>query len=201
MERARAQRRRDPFKLSMIGLAVIMAGFVGWYFWSVGKAAILTRALDSQRAEFASKGPLGTAAVAEEVELKKKLGNSDRFIKRIEGRFYWSPLIQEVVQVVPSQIQITRFAGDVTPDEAKKVQVNLDGLAAGTVPRGVAEEFLQKLRTSLEKKYRNVTVTFRHLEDVPETVQVEGKSLPTVNFAINVQLQHGDLAAPTVKKP
>jgi hypothetical protein len=202
LERVRAQRRRDPFKLSMIALAIIAAGFAAQYFWALGKSTLLTREVEARRAEFATKDPLAKAAVAEEAELKRKLGNSDRFHKRIEGRFYWSPLIQEVVQTVPVNIQITRFAGDVTGDEAKKVQVNLDGLAAGEKPRGVAEDFLQKLRTALEKKYRNVTLSFRHLEDGTDTIPVDGKPQPTVNFAINIQFQHGEAptAAP-VRKP
>jgi hypothetical protein len=201
MERDRAKARRDPFKLSMIALVMVVAGFVAQFFWVITKAALSTRDLDIKRSEFAKLGPLGTAAVTEEAELKKKLGNSERFLKRIEGRFYWSPLIQDVVQTVPPRIQVTRFAGDATGDEPKKVQVNLDGLAAGEKPREVAEEFLQKLRTVLEKKYRNVTTTFRHLEDVTETVHVDGKSLPSVNFAINIQLQHGEATAAPVRKP
>jgi hypothetical protein len=202
LEKVRAQRRRDPFKLSMIGLAVIVAGFVAQYFWTLGKAAIVTRERDAKQAEFARNEPLAAAAAVEELELKRKLGNSDRFLKRIEGRFYWSPLLQDLVLNVPPHIQITRFAGDVTGDEAKKIQVNIDGVVAAAEPRIAAEDFLQKLRSTLETKHRNATATFRHLEDGADTIPIDGKPVPTVSFAINIQFQHGDgPATPPAAKP
>jgi hypothetical protein len=119
---------------------------------------------------FCQARALGKAAVVEEAELKKKLGSSDRFLKRIEGRFYWAPLIQEIVQIVPSYVHITRLAGDATGEDAKKVQANIEGIVAGTEPRTTAESFRHSIQATMEKKYRNVVATFRHLEDGTDTI-------------------------------
>jgi hypothetical protein len=195
--RARAEARRDPLKLTMMGLIFVAALFVLQFFWTMSTAALSTHERDGKRKQFAEMDPRATAATAEEVELRKKLGNSERLQKRIEGRFYWAPLLQVVVENVPGNIHVTRFAGDVNIEDSSKVQFKIEGLVAGAEPRGIAENFRQKLGQVLEKNYHNVTATFRHLEDGTETVQIEGKPTPTATFAINVQMQHGQAVAPT----
>lgn len=205
LEKLRADRRRDPFKLTMLGLLVVAGLFVLQYFWALGKTATVTRQRDSMRRDFAVKEPLAKTAVTEEADLKKKLGNSERFQARVEGRFFWAPLIQTVVETVPGNIHVTRFAGDVNADDSSKVQFKIEGLVAGAEPRTLAEDFRQNLVHVLEKKYRNINATFRHLEDGTETVPIEGKAAPTASFAINVQMQHREpapapAAAPTTAK-
>jgi hypothetical protein len=195
LERLRAERRRDPFKLMMLGLLFIAGLLVLQYFWKLGKTATVTSQRDSMRKEFALKEPQSKTAVTEEAELKKKLGNSERFQARIEGRFFWAPLIQTVVENVPGNIHITRLAGDVNADDSSKVQFKIEGLVAGAEPRTLAEEFRQNLVQVLEKKYRNINATFRHLEDGTETIPIEGKAAPTASFSINVQMQHGTPSA------
>jgi hypothetical protein len=197
LEKARAQRRRDPFKLSMIALLFVAALFVVQYFWTMTQTAIDTYQRDAKKKEFAKIEPLATAAAAEEAELRRKLGNSERFQKRIESRFYWAPLIQLVMETVPGNIHITRFAGDVNAEDPTKVQFKLEGIVAGSEPRTIAEDFRQKLGQTVEKRYRNVNTTFRHLDESSDTVQIEGKPAPTASFAINVQLQHGEPPAAT----
>jgi len=198
-ESLRSARRRDPLKLSMFGLALIVGGFVAQYFWAMGKSSMQTRHLAQANAEFATLSPLAAAAVTEEGELKQKLANSDAFLKRIEGRFYWAPLLQELVTNVPPNVQISRFAGDGGGEGGKRLQFNLDGVAAGAEPRSVAEKFRQNLGDLLGKKYRNVVVTFRgDLVVGKETVTLDGKEVPTATFGINVQIQKGDATpAPT----
>jgi len=194
--RARAEARRDPLKLTMMGLTIVAALFVLQFFWTMSTAALSAHERDGKRREYAELGPRAAAATTEDVELRKKLGNSERLQKRIEGRFYWAPLLQLVVENVPGNIHVTRFAGDVNNDDSSKVQFKIEGLVAGAEPRGIAENFRQRLGQVLEKKYRNVNATFRHLEDGTETVQIEGKPAPTATFAINVQMQHGETGAP-----
>ena len=85
----------------------------------------------------------------------------------------------------------------------RKVQANIEGIVAGTEPRTTAESFRHSIQATMEKKYRNVVATFRHLEDGTDTIQIEGKPVPTASFAINLQFQCGDAPAPavTAKKP
>ena len=114
-----------------------------------------------------------------------------RLTQRIEGRFYWAPLLEQIVAVVPREVQITKLQGDVNGDPLKKCQVTLDGVSAGSDPRKVAEELRQSLSENLGKKYKNVTTAFRQLEDGTEQVTLDGQQLSTATFAINVTLQSG----------
>jgi hypothetical protein len=51
-------------------------------------------------------------------------------------------------------------------------------------------------------KYRNVTATFRSLDDGTEPVLFEGKQVPTASFAITVVLNWGaDAAVATAPAP
>src|SRR6266511_4078598 len=184
LEKVRAQRRRDPVKLSMFGRMFVAGLFVVQYFWTVTQTAIDTYQRDAKKAEFARTDPLATAAAAEEAELRRKLGNSERFQKRIESRFYWAPLMQLVMENVPGNIHITRFAGDVNAEDPTKVQFKLEGIVAGGEPRTIAENFRQRLSQAVEKQFRNVNATFRHLDEGTDTVQIEGKPAPTASFAI-----------------
>jgi hypothetical protein len=203
LERIRAERRRDPLKLSMYGLAIVGALLVVQYVWTMGKTAATGYERDKMNRNFAKLEPESVAAVAEEAELKKKLDNSARLQKRIEGRFYWAPLLQLIVENVPGNIHITRFAGDVNNDDPSKIQFKLEGLVAGAEPLTIADRFKLKLTQVLEKKYRNVNATFRNLDNGTDTIPIEGKPNPTATFSINVQMQHGaaGAAAPATRTP
>jgi hypothetical protein len=195
LERVRAERRRDPLKLTMLGLILVAALFAVQYMWNMTKTALVTRERDAKRADFAAKEPLAKAAAIEEAELQKKLGNSERFQARIESKFHWAPLIQLLMENIPGNIHITRFAGDVNNDDSSKVQFKLEGLIVGPAPLTLADDFRQKLGQALEKKYRNVNTSYRHLLEEKEPVQIEGKSLANATFTINVQMQHRESTA------
>jgi len=200
LEKVRAQRRRDPVKLAIIGLIFVVGLFVAQYMWTMTKSTMAVHERDRKRNEFAQKDPLAKAAVTEEAELQKKLGSSERFQARLEGRFYWAPLMQVVIENIPGNVHITRFSGDVNPDDSSKVQFKLEGIVAGTEPRSKAEDFRQRLSQALEKKYRNVNATYRgDLQEGTDTVSIDGKAVPTATFAIHVQLQHRESTA--TKKP
>lgn len=200
LERIRAERRRDPLKLTMIGLMFVAGLFVLQYMWTMTKTSLVTRERDKMKAELNKKDPLAKAAVIEEAELQRKLGNGERFRGRIEGKFYWAPLIQLVIENIPGNIHITRFAGDVNAEDPSKIQFKLEGLIVGSAPLTLADDFRKKLGQSLEQKYKNVKTDYRHLLEEKEQVVIEGKSLPNATFTINVQMQHREstLAA---KKP
>ena len=199
LEKLRAERRRDPLKLTMIGLTFVAALFVVQYMWAMTKSTLVTRERDLKKREFTEKEPLAKAAAIEEEELKKKLGNSERFQARIEARFYWAPLLQLIVENVPGNVHLTRFSGDVGVDDSSKIQFKLEGLVAGTEPLTKAEEFRKSFSQVLEKKYLNVNVTIPQLDDSrTETIPIEGKAVPTATFAIKVQMQHRESGPATL---
>ena len=154
LERVRAERRRDPLKLTMLGLIVVAGLLMAQYMWTMTKAALVTRERDAMRSEFNRKDPLAKAAVIEEAELQKKLGNSERFQARIEGRFYWAPLVQLVIENVPGNFHITRLAGDVNVDDPSKVQFKLEGLVAGAEPRTARHAYIDPEGDQLAAGFR-----------------------------------------------
>lgn len=194
---AERARQRDPLKLSLMGLSLIAAGFAAYYFLQLAKMSGISQQYSQKKGEFDSIEPKAIAAKAREDELSPTILAGDTIVQRIEGRFYWAPMIEQLVSIVPPEVQITKFGADVQGEGPKKCRITIDGLSAGTDPRKVAEELRTSIAESLAKKYKNVTSSFRSLDDGVETVKLAGVVQPTATFAINVEFQDGEAAAPT----
>ena len=200
-ERARA---RDPLKLSLWSLGVIAALFACYYFFQLARMGVISQEYAHKKAEFDAIDGKSVVAKTREEELSKTILAGENMVQRIEGRFYWAPMIEQLVNAVPPEVQITKMAGDVQGDATKKCRLTIDGLSAGTDPRKVAEDLRTSIAESFGKKYKNVTSSFRSLEDGVETVKVAGVPRPTATFAINVEFQGGQelaqAAAPRIPK-
>jgi hypothetical protein len=198
---AERARKRDPLKISILGLCVIAACFAAYYFLQLAKMSSIAQEYARKKAEHGALDPKAKAAKAREDELSETMRSSDTIVRRIEGRFYWAPLVEQLVTAVPRDVQITRFAGDVQGDGVKKCRLTIDGLSAGEDPRRVAEELRTSIAEALGKKYKNVTSSFRSLEDGVDTAQLDGKTSPTATFAINVEFRAGeDQTAPAAPR-
>ena len=198
---AERARKRDPLKLSLWGLSVIAACFAAYYFFQLAKMGVISQEYAHKKGEFDAIQPKALAAKSREDELSETMRASDTLVQRIEGRFYWAPMMEQLVSAVPPEVQITKFAGDVQGDGRKKCRLSIDGLSAGTDPRKVAEDLRTAIAESFGKKYKNVNSSFRTLEDGVETVEVGGKARPTATFAINVEFQGGeDAPQPTTAR-
>ncbi len=185
-------RKRDPLKLSIMGLSAIAACFACYYFFQLAKMGVISQEYAHKKAEFDALEPKATEARKHEDELQMTIRAADNMVQRVEGRFYWAPMIEQLVDAVPPEVQITKFAGDVQGSANKKCRLTIDGLSAGTDPRKVAEDLRTSIAESFGKKYKNVTSSFRSLEDGIESVQLNGAQRPTATFAINVEFQGGD---------
>ena len=189
--KAKAIQRRDPLKLSMYGLVTVIFAFASYYVIQLVKLHSINNSLATVKDEFAKLEPLAKAAKKREEELNAQTKSGDLIVKRIESRFYWAPMLEQIMQVVPREVQVTRLAGDIAGEGLRHCSISLDGLSAGTDARKVAEE----LRTAISEKfagsYKNVTSKFRSLEDGTEMVMLDGKQVPTAMFAISVDLYAG----------
>ena len=190
-------RKRDPLKLSMMGLGVIGACFACYYFFQLAKMGVISQEYAHKKAEFDAIQPKAAAAKVHEDELAITIRAGENMLQRIEGRFYWAPMIEQLVNAVPPEVQITKFAGDVQGDKTKRCRLTIDGLSAGPDPRKVAEELRTSIAESFGKKYKNVTSSFRSLEDGVETVPLNGATSQTATFAINVEFQSSEELAQT----
>lgn len=203
VNKAKALQRRDPLKISIYGITGLLACFAFWYFFQLVRMHAISEDYIKVKAEFDRLEPQAKAAKKKEDELTLLASSSGRVVKRIEDRFYWAPLLAEITQVVPREVQITRMGGDITGTDLRRCAFTVDGLAAGADPRRVAEDLRTAIAERLSSKYKNVTSIFKTLEDGTETVMLDGKQVGTATFAITVQLYVGEekkAAPPRAKK-
>lgn len=199
--KAKALKRRDPLKISIYVLSAITALCTVWYVVQVFRMSALSAELAATKAEFDKYEPQAKAAKKREEELSNKAKASEQLAKRMEGRFYWAPVLAQIMQVVPREVQITRMGGDVSGDGMRRCTITIDGLSAGPDPRRVAEELRTAIAEKFAPNYKNVTSTFKTLEDGTEMVMLDGKQMSTATFAINVQLYTGEeKAAPPPRR-
>jgi hypothetical protein len=188
VHKAKALKRRDPLKLSMYGLSAIIACFAGYYFIQLLRLHSLNTQLAAAKAQFEKIEPVAKDAKKREEELTAQNKAGDTLVAKIENRFYWAPMLEEVMQVVPRDVQLTRFAGEVSNDGLRRCSLTVDGLSAGADPRKVAEDLRTAIAEKFSVNYRNVSSKFKMLEDGTELVLLDGKQMPTATFAINVEL-------------
>lgn len=192
VQKTRQLKRRDPLKLSMYGLGAIAALFAVYYAVELGRMGSMKAELKKIQAEYNALEPKAKAAKKREEEINLEIKKSELMAKRIEERFYWAPMLEQISQTVPRDVQITRMVGDLTGEGLLKCSLILDGIATGPDPRKVAEDLRTAIAEKLGPKYKSVTSNFKSLEDGTEMVLLDGKQLPTASFAINVQLTTGE---------
>lgn len=190
--KAKALQRRDPLKISIYGLSGLLACFAFYYFFQLVRMHSISEQYARVKSEFDHLEPQAKAAKKKEDELNVLASASTQVVKRIEGRFYWAPLLAELSQAVPREVQITRVGGEISGENLRRCALQVDGLAAGSDPRRVAEDLRTAIADKLSSKYKNVTSTFKTLEDGSETVMLDGKPANTATFAIIVQLYFGE---------
>ena len=192
IQKKKALKRRDPLKISIFGLGAIAAVFALVYAMQLLKLHSLTEDLAKIQAEHDKLAPSAKVAKKHEDELAVKQTATDTMVHRIEGRFYWAPILEQVMRVVPKEVQLTRLGGDIPTDGSRRCVINIDGLSAGSDPRKVAEDLRTALADTFTPKFKPVTSTFRALEDGSEMVMLDGRQVPTATFAITVQMPLGE---------
>ena len=160
IQKQRALERRDPLKLSMYGLAAMAAGFAGYYFLQLGKLHSVNTELAGVQADFHTLQPQASAAKAREDELSLNVRSSELLVRRIENRFYWAPLLEQLMQSVPKDVQLTKLSADISGEATRKCSMTIDGLSAGTDPRKVAEELRTSITEKFGPKYKDVRASF-----------------------------------------
>jgi Tfp pilus assembly protein PilN len=192
-------RKRDPLKLGLLGMVGLALLFVAYYAYRLLSGASLESDLKQRQATWAKQEPLAAAAEAQEKSLNLSIAAAAVLTKRIEERFYWAPLLETIVKTVPPGIQLTGMSGSSDPKN-EKITLSLEGIAAAAEPREGAEQFRKALIESLGKKYPGADISFKTLEEAPATVNLDGKTLPTARFAMDVQFPRKP-AAPAAPAP
>ena len=188
---AKAIKRRDPLKLAMFGLVAVIASFASYYVIELVKLHSINNSLATVKDEFSKLEPQAKIAKKREEELNAQMKSGDLLVKKVESRFYWAPMLEQIMQVVPREVQVTRLAGDIAGEGLRHCSISLDGLSAGTDARKVAEDLRTAIAEKFTGSYKNVSSKFRSLEDGTEMVLLDGKQVPTAMFGISVDLYVG----------
>lgn len=200
IQRQELQRRRDPLKIGVMVLLFIALGFIAWYFWRLEAVSSVKAEMTKLQADWGKAEPQQKDATALQEELNLNKQTVAALVRGIEGRFYWAPLLGQIFQVVPPEVQITRFDGNLAPEGPKKVSFTLSGIVAGNPAREVADHFRKVIQGKLSGKYQlEKEKEFKSLEDGTETVQYQGRNWPTALFAIDLSVMNPD-ASEAAKK-
>lgn len=201
IQKQKLQRQRDPLKIGIMVLLFIALIFVGYYLWRMGSASHAKSELARVQSEWSATEPKEKAATTRKNELDVEDKLKESLVHKIENRFYWAPLLDKVVHIVPSDVQITGFDGSVTNTGPKKITLSITGMATGAQPRSVAEDLRTTLQSKFAADYQQATSVFQSLDDSTESVQFEGKTTPVANFVITVSFTSPDISDTGTPKP
>lgn len=187
--RSERDRQRDPLKLGVYVLGGIIACFLAYYLYAWAGAQGTFTQRDDFRARWEKKQREASQVTQLEADLKATSAASETLNNRIEKRFFWGPVLDVLYRTVPTEIQLSNFSGS-NQRRADTVVVQLDGVSAGAEPRAVAERFRNALIVAFGAKFRDVSCTFRQLEEQPgSTVKVDGQELPTAKFTLDLRFR------------
>jgi hypothetical protein len=177
------QRQRDPLKIGMMVLGALGALMLLYYLWNAYKVLEIRNRLSLAQHDWAKVEPKVTAAQKRSAELNGIISTTKVLDSMIDGRFFWGPFLEKLSRCVALNAQLTSIDGSVLDDG--KINVAIEGLAAGREPRAAAEELRQLLLEQLGQSYFDVKVEFKTLEDLDTIVNIGGSNMAMARFGIS----------------
>jgi hypothetical protein len=189
------QRKRDPLKLSIYAGIGIAALFALNYLWTGYRVLEIKGRLTQVQHDWDKVEPKVTAAQKRGDELNSIIGTTKALDGLIDARFYWAPLLEKIARCVTPNVQLTTFEG--TAGEDGSIAFSLDGMAAGSEPRAVAEDFRQMLLEQIGKEQPQLKVEFKALEDLDAVIPVGGNNAGMAHFVVAVNFNSNPAPTPT----
>jgi len=185
------QRQRDPLKIGIMVLAGLAALLVLYYMWSAYQTLHIKARLSALERDWAKVEPKVTAAQKRMQELNGIINTTRVLDDRIEGRFFWAPLLERIAGCVAPNTQLTGLNASADPN--KGVDLVIDGLAAGREPRAVAEDLRQMLIEQLGQNSLGIQPLPHPKNAQPsETEEVVVEEVVQGSPAQQAQVQPGD---------
>lgn len=181
------RRNRDPFKLALLSLLSLAIALVLFYFYRADHARRIRAQHAGLQEEYRRLAPLQAEALKQQQLLELAQKTSEKVITKIDGRFLWAPLLEQIVQTIPRNVQLTRINGGLLANDRRRIIVDLAGIALEKQPRIAAEGVRAALAQKLAQTYE-VNASFESLEDGAETASLDGQSLPTALFSIRLEI-------------
>jgi len=201
IQRQELDRKRDPLRLGMMGLAVIAVGFVAFYFVALEQSHEVGVKFGALQDQFSKLDPKAKAAKARQDELNQEIAASETMTKAVDDRFFWAPVLDQILQAVPKTVQLTHLTAQVNEAATPGYTVTITGIASAMEPRKEAEALRMALTARLNTQCNGATSMFKSLEDSEEFVMLDGHRLSTANFTIQVELPMKDAGAPAPAVP
>ena len=198
IEQQELARRRDPLRMGMLAVLIIAIGFVGYYFWEMEATHGINVRYGTLQSDWSKLEPKSKAAKAREADLDSQIKASDALMKDIDSRFYWAPVLGEVLRTIPRDVQLVSLNAQ-TPAGGTSNVITIAGVSSGNEPRKEAEAVRTALATRLQgesKAKGGVTSSFKGLDDGDQFVMLDGRRLPTAVFTMEFDLPVRD-PAPT----
>ena len=182
------QRKRDPLKLGMLGIVVVLGLIVVYHLFKMAESSRLQSQLNSLQQEWSTKEAEMKAAIKAQEDSQNAVNRAEALKKVVEERFLWGGVFQVIMDVVPLEVQLKSFAGT-SEAQSDNVTIILEGVAAGNEPRSVAENLRRNLGEKLNELYGNTEVVFTLLENDDLQVVLDEQKLSTARFAIRASLK------------
>lgn len=200
VQRQELARRRDPFRLGMLGILIIAIGFVANYFVVLERSHVISLRFSTLQGQWAKIEPKAKDAKARQDELNTEIAASDAMMKNVDGRLYWAPVLDEILKAVPRSVQLTHVDAQ-SPGDEKGINsvITVSGISSSAEPRKEAEDVRTALAARLGAKFKHVDSVFKTLDDSDEYVMLDGHRMPTAAFTLEFQVQVRDpivVAAP-----
>jgi hypothetical protein len=177
------QRQRDPLKIGMMVLGALGAVMLLYYLWNAYQVLDIRNRLNQAQHDWAKVEPKVTGAQKRSAELNGIISTTKVLDGIIDSRFFWGPFLEKLSRCVALNAQLSSIDGSVLDDG--RINVVIEGLAAGREPRAAAEELRQLLLEQLVQSYPEVKVEFKTLEDLDTIVNIGGSNMAMSRFAIN----------------
>jgi sporulation protein YlmC with PRC-barrel domain len=169
------QRQRDPLKIGIMVLVGLAALLVLYYMWSAYQTLHIKARLSALERDWAKVEPKVTAAQKRMQELNDIINTTRVLDDRIEGRFFWAPLLERIAGCVAPNTQLT------------------DEFAVGREPRAVAEDLRQMLIEQLGQNSLGIQPLSHPKNAQPsETEEVVVDEVVQGSPAQQAQVQPGD---------
>lgn len=160
-QKQKLARKRDPMMVaSRLAVLCVLAVLV-YSLILYTRQRSMKEQLDALRSEWSLREKKFAKVDSEIKDLKKTAAKADTLKSYVNNRFLWAPQLEMYKDVIPGTVQITRLVGHrevVTPAPSanpkapasvptEMVRVTLEGIAEGSRPELVVQDFLTRLKS------------------------------------------------------
>jgi len=191
-------RQRDPFRLAMLAALLVAIGFVANYFVVLERSHNISLKYGELQGQWATISPKAKTAKARQDEIDAEVAASNAMMKNVNGRFYWAPVLGEMLKTVPRTVQLTHMEAEVSGGaNPGSFTLSITGVSSAIEPRKEAEALRVALVSRLGAAFGPVSSVFKNLDDSDDIVILDGRRLATASFGLDFQVQVNDAAATT----